>query len=499
MDIPDDTPKFSDLGKENLVHPTILRTLSDDLKFDHMTPVQAATIHELLRQRSDVLAQAKTGTGKTIAFLLPVIQTLLERQSKPGTAISSLIITPTRELALQIAEEARSLLQRLPQYKVCLAIGGTQKTKEEKSILGACDILIGTPGRLNDHFYGDGASDIIVGLLQDIDTFVLDEADRLLSMGFLDALKKIIRALPSRNTNKRQSMLFSATIPDHVEKVSHFALSKDYKFISTIQKGDLNTHERVSQTLITVPSFEDMATGLIGALRQESSQVGMSAFKAIVFAQTASLVDFYVSILESFPDLGPVSGLHARMSQNKRTKITDNYRQATAGILVATDVIARGMDFPSVTNVLQVGIPSDKESYVHRLGRTARAGSEGRGTFIITSHESYFPTANLKEISFQDVVPDLSAHEQVLAAAGRMENQVAPYQGWLGFYKSHMKALKWDSRRLVQEANKFALHGLAAPEIPTLQKSTVGKMGLKGVPGLKVGPNLPRTQHGRGG
>ncbi len=149
--VPLDTPRFADLGKENLLHPILLQTIIEDLKFDHMMPVQAATLHDLLAKRIDCLAQAKTGTGKTIAFLLPAIQTLINLNRPPGSGVSLLVISPTRELAMQIAKEATALLKRLPKYKVSFAIGGTNKNTEEAQILKGCDILIATPGRLLDH------------------------------------------------------------------------------------------------------------------------------------------------------------------------------------------------------------------------------------------------------------------------------------------------------------------------------------------------------------
>jgi ATP-dependent RNA helicase MSS116 len=159
------------------------------------------------------------------------------------------------------------------------------------------------------------------------------------------------------------------------------------------------------------------------------------------------------------------------------------------------------MDFPSVTNVIQIGIPADKESYIHRLGRTARAGAEGRGTFIVTTAERYFPKYTLKDISFAETPADLSAAEDVRQIAERLDPQVQTkaYQAWLGFYKTSAKALGWSTDELVQQANAFALQGLGAAEIPTLYKSTVGKMGLKGVRGLVIGPDPPRQGRGGGG
>lgn len=167
--------------------------------------------------------------------------------------------------------------------------------------------------------------------------------------------------------------------------------------------------------------------------------------------------------------------------------------------MVATDVVARGMDFPLVTNVFQVGIPSDKESYIHRLGRTARAGAEGRGIFIVAQPEIFFPKWTLKEITFEPTEADLSAKKEVREVAEKMDNQAKTYQAWLGYYKNHTKGLGWDNTQLVREGNTYAFEGLGAPEVPSLGKSTVGKMGLKGVKGLVVVPDPPRAHRGGAG
>lgn len=500
--VPTDTPLFADLAKGNLLNPVLLQTIVEDMKFGHMTPVQAATLQQLLTDRSDMLAQAKTGTGKTVAFLLPAIQNLLNRKKQPGQYISLLVMSPTRELALQIGNEAKKLLRRMPQYRVCMAIGGTNQGSEEKQILNGCDILIGTPGRLLDHLTNNERSAAeIQSRLQRLDTLVLDEADRLLDMGFLPTIKRIIQLCPSKEKSERQSMLFSATVPQYVDKVAHVALAKDYKYISTIAEGELSTHERVPQQLIVVPNFSDMTAALIGALRSELAHVGKDTFKAIVFAPTAALVDFYTAVLQQCRDLPAAMSLHSRATQSKRTRTTEAFRSSKTGLLIATDVIARGMDFPGVTNVFQAGIPSDKESYVHRLGRTARAGAEGRGTFMVTSHEAFFPKFTLKEIEFNETQYDLSAAGEVQQLVEKLDPEIQrkTYQGWLGYYKSFTKPLRWTDEMLVQQANKFAFEGLGAPEVPTLPKTTVGKMGLKGVKGLSVGPDPPREPRGGGG
>lgn len=493
--VPQDTPRFADLAGQNLVHPSIIQTITDDLKFDHMMPVQAATLWELLPpSRSDCLVQAKTGTGKTVAFLLPALQTMISNKVG-GNGISLLVISPTRELAMQIAQEATNLLQRLPKYRVRIAIGGTNKDREEKQILSGCDVLIATPGRLIDHM----ANEEILYAFRKLDTLVLDEADRLLDMGFMPALKDIVRHLPDRNQAPRQGMLFSATIAPHVNQVAGLVLSPGYKFISTIPAGEINTHERVPQYLVKVPTFAAVAPAMVGSIREEATK--HQYFKAIVFAPTAALAGLYDFILSQVPGLPPVSALHSRMSQNKRTKITNEYREAKSAILVATDVVARGMDFPGITTVFQVGIPSEKQSYIHRLGRTARADAEGRGIFIICEPEYFFPRWTLKEINFIDHNADVSAGPEVERILSNMEEEEKGqvYKAWLGYYNNHLRGLRWDKEELVRQANIYAREGLGTAETPIIQKSTVGKMGLRGTKGLNVVPDLPKKGRPQGG
>ncbi|TFL04122.1 P-loop containing nucleoside triphosphate hydrolase protein [Pterulicium gracile] len=464
------------------IHPTLLQTIAEDMKFEYMTPVQSETLPLLFSGR-DVLAQAKTGTGKTVAFLLPVIQELVQN-TNPRRPTRLLVISPTRELAQQIAAEAKQLLQRFPQYKVCTAIGGTNMRSESTAIMKGCDILVATPGRLHDHLTQEDG--VVREMMQSLQALVLDECDRLLDMGFLNDLKKIIALLPDRTKTPRQGMLFSATIAPHVQKFASLILANGYQFVSTIPVGEAQTHERVPQHVTIVPEFSDLAAGAVGAIRQELTRVGKANFKAILFAPTAAQVDFYAGVLESFKDLPPISTLHSRMTQSKRTRVTDTYRNAANGILCATDVVARGIDFPAVSNVFQVGLPMDRESYIHRLGRTARAGADGHGTLVLASHEAFFPRNALKDLKLEEKPADLSARAEVAAFTRQMgpEMQTKVYQAWLGYYKN--AKMKMSVNELVQQANTFAMQGLGATGVPALAKKTIGQMGLKGVPGLNV-------------
>lgn len=478
------------------VNPVLLDTIHNDLRLTTMTAVQAETLPSTLAG-NDVLAQAKTGTGKTIAFLLPAINKLV---SSPSAArgpprhrpISLLVISPTRELATQIADEAQALLKRFPHFKVQSAVGGTNAKSGLNRVLNECDILVATPGRLLD-FLGqeDGA---LRHKLQGVKTLVLDEADRLMDMGFLPDIEKVVRYLPEKVAANRQGMLFSATINPRVQQFARLVCSDSYKFICTIPKGTPQTHEHVPQGLIHVPTFSGLTTAVLGALRHEMNNIGKDKFKAIVFAPTAAQTDLYADVLAAFTDLPPVLKVHSRMTQSKRTKNTDQYRQSTSAVLVATDVVARGLDFPGVTAVFQVGMPSDKEAYIHRLGRTARAGAEGRGTLILAEPEIPFAKKNLSMVKFHDHEADLSAHGDVMRIMEKLDEDMKGkvYRAWLGYYKAQLKTMGWTPEVLVKQANILARDGLSCVDIPGVEKKTVGKMGLKGVPGLNITPSMGR-------
>lgn len=463
-----------------------------------MTSVQAETLPSTL-VGNDVLAQAKTGTGKTIAFLLPAINKLVSSTTAAAPLnprqlpISLLVISPTRELATQIAAEAKALLARFPGFKVQSAVGGTNpRAGLDRILVEGCDVLVATPGRLLDFLgHEDGQ---VLRKMQGVQTLVLDEADRLMDMGFLPEIEKVVRYLPDKVVSKRQGMLFSATINPRVKQFAKLVCSDAYKFICTIPKGTPQTHEHVPQGLIHVPTFSGLTTAILGALRHEMNNIGKDKFKAIVFAPTAAQTDFYGAVLAKFNDLPSVSMVHSRLSQPKRTKNTDAFRKSTSAILVATDVVARGLDFPGVTAVFQVGMPSDKEAYIHRLGRTARAGAEGRGTLILAEPEIPFAKKNLSMVKFLDHSADLSAHDDVMGVASQLDDilKEKAYRAWLGYYKSHVKTMGWTPEKLVQEANLLATDGLRCSGIPGIEKKTVGKMGLRGVPGLNIQANLPR-------
>lgn len=495
----DDSTSFASLAKLG-VNPILVQTLVNDLKLSTMTPVQAKTLPETLAGH-DVLAQAKTGTGKTFAFLIPALQRLVgngpprDSRPNPNRPISVLVISPTRELALQIAQDSKRLLARFPGYSVQYAVGGLNPNTNYKSIMRGCDVLIATPGRVLDYLGREDGQ--FRDRLANVQTIVLDEADRLMDMGFLPDIRKIVGYLAPGNkaTTRRQGMLFSATINERVQQFATDVIDKNWKLVSTIPKGEVQTHDHVPQHLIVVPEFSDLVAALIGRLRQEIASSDKATFKSIVFCPTAAQVDFYAHILGQFSDLPPVSGVSSRLSQAKRNNVTDTFRRAKSGVLIATDVIARGLDFPNVTHVYQVGVPSEKEAYIHRLGRTGRAGAEGQGTLLLTTHEAGFTKKSLPMVTFIDTPADLSIKDQVFSIVQQMEpeKQAKVYRAWLGYYRNQIKPMGWKLDRLVVEANKLALNGLGCAEIPGLEPRFVGKAGLKGTPGLRiVKPEFPQ-------
>lgn len=347
-----------------------------------------------------MLAQAKTGTGKTLAFLIPAIQRLCSLPRPPQqTSISVLVLSPTRELALQIEKEALMLLKNLSgNIGVQHVVGGTNITSERKRLLrDRKDLLIATPGRLLDHLENGGEGLDLKTCFRDLRVLVLDEADRMLDMGFRASLEKIMKVIPDPLQGKaggRQSLFFSATIPSFVHDVAK--LKPDHVFISTLKEEEVNTHEHVPQEYKIVPVRSFLAEALNVVLSE--AKASPKDHKIIVFCPTARATSLaadvfsQVSIVDkqTFSILGPIYEIHSRKSQSARTKTMTDFKASPNGVLFSSDVTARGVDIPGITVVMQLGLPMNSEQYIHRLGRTARAGKEGRGVLILDEHEKWF-------------------------------------------------------------------------------------------------------------
>lgn len=460
----------------------------DVMGFESMTPVQQRILTELPDWRSDCLVQAKTGTGKTVAFLLPTLHSLLQgRSAAPHGQVAILIITPTRELAQQIAKSCDQLTSQLAKPLEChIAVGGTARASAHSRFMkGAPSILVATPGRLKDYL-----SDFSTAQkLCNIQTLVLDEADRMLETGFLADVKEILKLIPPKSTGW-QGMCFSATVPPKVKDVVSVVLKPGYSNISTIEQNEAPTHERVPQYHVVIPSVVDTFTTLTSLLNLEIK----NSSKIIVFGVTANMVALFANAFSKGLTPLKVFEIHSRLNQTARTRTTTQFKAADSGILFASDVIGRGMDFPNVDLVIQVGLPSNAEQYVHRVGRTGRAGNEGRAVILLTESESFFMKNNRHlPINPHPETEAINASassctEAVIKAMYSIEEvtKQRAYSSYIGFFAGSglMKQLRLDKPGLVQLANNLAMKGMGCPEPPPMDKKVIGKMGLKGVPGF---------------
>ncbi|VAI77264.1 unnamed protein product [Triticum turgidum subsp. durum] len=425
--------------------------------YERMTAVQEATLPIILKGK-DVLAKARTGTGKTVAFLLPAIEVVSKLpphdHDKKRPPISVIVVCPTRELADQAAAEANKLLKFHPSIGVQLVIGGTRMALEQKRMhTNPCQILVATPGRLKDHMENTpGFATRLMG----VKFLILDEADRLLDMGFRTDIERIVAALPKQ----RQTLLFSATVPDEVRQVCHVAMKRDLEFVNTVQEGSEETHSQVKQMHLVAPLDKQFSI-LYGLLTDHISEN----------------VDYKLNVRE----------IHSRKPQSYRTRISKEFKESKGLILVSSDVSARGVDYPNVTLVLQLGVPSDREQYIHRLGRTGRKGNEGSGVLLLAPWEEYF-LRSIKDLPITEAtlpLIDLDTKRKVEKALAHVEvkDKESAYQAWLGYYNSN-KQIGRDKYQLVSLANEFS-RSLGLNNPPALTKLILKKMGLSNIPGLR--------------
>ncbi|WP_269670962.1 DEAD/DEAH box helicase [Paenibacillus sp. 481] len=345
---------FAEFGLE----PKVLQAITE-LGFEEATPIQEKAIPVALTGR-DLIGQAQTGTGKTAAFGIPMISKIDVEEER----VVALVMTPTRELAIQVAEEIGKLtrfkgVRSLPIY------GGQDIGRQIRALKKRPQIIIGTPGRLLDHINRKTIR------LDDVATVVLDEADEMLDMGFMDDIQSILSLVPST----RQTMLFSATMPPNIQKLANqFLTNPDH--VSVMPK-------QVSAPLIDQSYIEVQERNKFDALSRlldmESPEL------AIVFGRTKRRVD---ELAEALQKRGyTADGLHGDLSQNQRDTVMRKFRDGSIDVLVATDVAARGLDVSGVTHVINFDLPQDPESYVHRIGRTGRAGKEGSAWSFVTPRE----------------------------------------------------------------------------------------------------------------
>lgn len=344
------TPEFNQFALDE----RLLQAL-DDIGFKKCTPIQGECL-PLILDGHDIAGQAQTGTGKTAAFLLSTFHFLLSKPAKKGSNLRALIIAPTRELAIQIHSDAEKFNKHCG-LKLALVYGGVDYEKQRNSLEDGVDILIGTPGRLIDY------SKQKVFSFKDVEIVVLDEADRMFDLGFISDIRYMLRRMPK--PDKRLNMLFSATL-------SHRVMELAYEHMNSPTQVKINpeqvTADKVKQVLYHVANDEKIPL-LIGLLKH------MDPHRTIVFVNTKRAAEKVWSYLEG-------NGVHSAIlsgdvPQKKRQRLFNEFSNGELAALVATDLAARGLHIPDVSHVFNYDLPQNSEDYVHRIGRTARAGASG--------------------------------------------------------------------------------------------------------------------------
>lgn len=359
---------FSDLP----LHPLVLSSLNE-AGFEYCTPVQEETLKYTLKG-IDVTGQAQTGTGKTGAFLIPAFNRLLERKEriKPKKGeVGCLIIAPTRELAIQIASDAE-ILGKNTGLTTALVYGGTAYEKQRKQFEQQVDILVGTPGRLIDYFKQN------IFTLKTVEVLVLDEADRMFDLGFISDIRFIMRRMSV--PKKRLNMLFSATLSQRVLELAYDHMNNPEK-IEII--GETVSAKNIDQK-VYYPAISEKIPLLIGVIQTENP------FRTIVFVNTKRNAETIEAYLRA--NNIKAAMISGDVRQTKRQRILMEFEAGKYAVLIATDVAARGLHIPDVSHVVNFDLPQLEEDYVHRIGRTARAGSSGKAiSFACEDTAVYLP------------------------------------------------------------------------------------------------------------
>jgi ATP-dependent RNA helicase MSS116 len=355
-----------------------LKALHEDFGYTSMTPVQ----HHVLSVESkeaDLLVRAKTGTGKTLAFMIAALERVVLQNGFSQDSIPILVLSPARELAVQIAKESEKLVKH-HRLRVETVVGGVARSRQVEKIVGnKVDILVGTPGRLADIISTEPR---IRAKLSGLKVLVFDEADKLLEMGFRREMEKIESQLPKQ----RSTFMFSATLSKPIRTIASHMLQMGYKDIDTIPKNEVETHMKIRQSYLIVP-YKDQLYLLQEIIRKHKESTPNS--KIMIFFPTTTLVAYCAQILNGIQSMD-VMQLHSRIAQQQRIRISDQFRRSRSSVLVTTDVSARGVDYPGVTLVLQVGLPSSREQYIHRIGRTGRADREGEAILMLSPYEQNY-------------------------------------------------------------------------------------------------------------
>ncbi|KAJ5972004.1 ATP-dependent RNA helicase DDX18 [Penicillium vulpinum] len=459
----------------------------NDMGFTTMTEIQQRTVPPLLAGR-DVLGAAKTGSGKTLAFLLPAIEMLHALRFKPRNGTGVLVVSPTRELALQIFGVARELMAHHSQT-YGIVIGGANRRAEAEKLMKGVNLLIATPGRLLDHLQNTQGF-----IFKNLKTLVIDEADRILEVGFEDEMRQIVKILPKE---ERQTMLFSATQTTKVEDLARISLRPGPLYINVDHSKEHSTVAGLEQGYVVCEADKRFLL-LFSFLKRNLKK------KIIVFFSSCNCVKYHAELL-NYIDL-PVLELHGKQKQQKRTNTFFEFCNAKQGTLICTDVAARGLDIPAVDWIIQFDPPDDPRDYIHRVGRTAR-GAEGKGRSLMFLQPSevgflkHLKEARVPVVEFEfpaSKIVNVQSQLEKLIGQNYYLNKSAKdgYRSYLQAYASHSLRTVFDVNKLdlVKVAKGFGFN--APPRIDIQLGSSLSRDKKQEQQGRRTYGSQPK--HGGG-
>ncbi|KAJ7074944.1 P-loop containing nucleoside triphosphate hydrolase protein [Mycena belliarum] len=552
-------PSFDSL-KGRISEETLQAITVKPFKLTNMTPVQSEVLTMLPNLANpynpaegtsnvrDLLVRAKTGTGKTLAFLVPAIEARLKSIAEHmagnhdtgnlATAkarftrrtVGTLIISPTRELATQIANEALRLTHHHQDFEVRLFTGGTSKRIQVRDwYKGRKDIVVSTPGRLRDLL--ESEPDVRSGIAE-TSILILDEADTLLEMGFREDIEDIKTYLPP--VPQRQTLLFSATVSKEIQQIARSTLAPNHRYINCVSNEASPVHAHVDQYHTILPSASAQLPHIMRLIAHDQLTHPNSS-KIIIFLPTTKLTQLFASITSSLAAMAfPASRntrvfeIHSKRTQEKRTQVSDAFRACKGNtVLITSDVSARGVDYPGVTRVIQVGIPGGREHYIHRVGRTGRAGTAGRGDLVLLPWEIGFVTWQLTDVPLKPLTTSEVVDETKALAAkydaqptgafrgplikmvdsidtnigtllGRLDPEAIreTFMSLLGYYISKSPELRVQKPVIVQGCQDWTTGACGLPEAPYVSVSFLQKLGLSDGRTKHFGKDRPQGDEG---
>ncbi|KAJ1020510.1 hypothetical protein NDA13_005826 [Ustilago tritici] len=447
----------------DLSEPT--RKAIESMGFKTMTEVQARCIPPLMAGK-DVLGAAQTGSGKTLSFLIPAIEMLHRLKFKPRNGTGAIIISPTRELALQIFGVAKELMAHHHQT-FGIIMGGANRRAEADKLQKGVNLIVATPGRLLDHLQNTKGF-----VFSNLKALCIDEADRILEIGFEDEMRQIVKILPNDN---RQSMLFSATQTTKVQDLARISLRPGPLYINVHADLAASTVSRLEQGYVVCESDRRFLL-LFTFLKKNAGK------KIIVFMSSCNSVKYHSDLL-NFIDV-PVLDLHGKQKQQKRTNTFFEYCNAPSGTLLCTDVAARGLDIPSVDWIIQFDPPDDPRDYIHRVGRTARAGNAGKSLlFLLPTELGFLRFLKVAKVPLNEYT---FPADKVANVQGQLEKLISKnyylHQSARDGYRSYLQAYGSYSLKRIFDIHKLDLTKVAKAygfAVPPKVNITIGT-GLKG-------------------